>query len=121
MIAVIFELEPRAGAVEAYLDRAAGLVDELAMTPGFISVERYVSLAAPERYLSLSFWRDEAAAQAWRNNQAHRVAQSEGRNGILAQYRLRVAHVLRDYGMTDRAQAPDDSRAHHGSPPLMTR
>ena len=120
MIAVIFELEPREGAAQAYLDLAAGLVEELAMTPGFISVERYASLATPGRYLSLSFWRDEAAAQAWRNNRAHRAAQSAGRNGVLAQYRLRVAHVVRDYGMMDRAQAPDDSRAHHVSPPLMT-
>ena len=36
-----------------------------------------------------------------------------GRAAIFADYRLRVAQVLRDYGMNDRDEAPDDSRRVH--------
>lgn len=111
MIAVIFEVEPHSGSAAHYLDLAAGLRPELEAVDGFLSVERFESLARPGRYLSLSFWRDEAAVCAWRNHEHHRAAQQAGRAGVLANYRLRVAAVLRDYGLHDRAQAPDDSRA----------
>jgi heme-degrading monooxygenase HmoA len=113
MIAVIFELWPGATAQARYFDLAAQLKPTLEQIDGFISVERFESLAAPGKYLSLSFWRDEAAVQAWRNSQAHREAQSEGRAGVLANYRLRVASVLRDYGLHEREEAPQDSRQHH--------
>ena len=112
MIAVIFELTPaRAG---RYFDLAAALKPELERIPGFISVERFESLATPGKYLSLSFWEDEAAVQAWRNTAEHRAAQAEARDGVLADYRLRVAGVIRDYGMGPRAEAPADSRDRHG-------
>lgn len=113
MIAVIFEVEPADS--RRYLDIAASLKPELERIPGFISVERFESLASPGRILSLSFWKDEAAVQAWRNTPEHRTAQAESRGGVFADYRLRVAHVLRDYGMTARAEAPADSRARHGN------
>jgi len=111
VIAVIFEVEPHGGSAARYLDLAAGLRPELEAVDGFLSVERFESLARPGRYLSLSFWRDEAAVRAWRNHEHHRTTQQAGRAGVLANYRLRVAAVLRDYGLHDRAQAPDDSRA----------
>jgi heme-degrading monooxygenase HmoA len=114
MIAVIFELWPGAGQEATYFDLAAQLRPELDTVDGFISIERFESLATPGKYLSLSFWRDEAAVQAWRNRSSHREAQSQGRNGVLAGYRLRVASVLRDYGLGEREQAPADSLAHHG-------
>ncbi|MDO5623388.1 MAG: antibiotic biosynthesis monooxygenase [Pseudomonadota bacterium] len=113
MIAVIFELWPRAGQSERYFDIAASLRDELAAIDGFISVERFESVAAPGKFLSLSFWRDEAAVAAWRNRQPHRAAQTQGRAAVFSDYRLRVAHVLRDYGLHERAQAPHDANAHH--------
>lgn len=113
MIAVIFEVRPADGRTEAYLDLAAKLRDELARMDGFISVERFQSLTDPGKLLSLSFWRDEAAVAGWRNQSRHRATQSAGRSGIFAEYRLRVAAVLRDYGLDDREQAPDDSRVHH--------
>ncbi len=113
MIVVIFELWPGAGQEATYFDLAAQLRPELDEVDGFISVERFESLATPGKYLSLSFWRDEAAVQAWRNQSNHREAQSRGRSGVLAGYRLRVAHVLRDYGLGEREQAPADSLAHH--------
>ena len=114
MIAVIFEVWPRQGCRDAYLDIAAGLRPLLDGIDGFISIERFQSLADPEKVLSLSFWRDEAAVAEWRKLDAHRAAQAKGRNAVFADYRLRVAAVLRDYGMTERADAPDDSRTLHG-------
>jgi heme-degrading monooxygenase HmoA len=81
---------------------------------GFISIERFQSVANPEKILSLSFWRDEAAVRQWRNLEEHRRVQEAGRESIFADYRLRVAEVMRDYGMTERAQAPADSRQTHG-------
>ena len=114
MIAVIFEVWPAEGKRAAYLDIAASLKPRLAEIDGFISVERFESLAEPGKLLSLSFWRDEAAVQAWRNVEQHRLAQEAGRGGIFRDYRLRIAGVIRKYGMTDRAEAPPDSRRRHG-------
>ncbi|WP_370229284.1 antibiotic biosynthesis monooxygenase [Cognatishimia sp.] len=114
MIAVIFEVEIADGQKEGYLDIAAELKPLLQEVDGFISVERFQSLTTPGKLLSLSFFRDEEAVQAWRALTKHRSAQSKGRAGVFKDYRLKVAHVLRDYGMTDRDQAPDDSRAAHG-------
>ncbi|MBY4896821.1 antibiotic biosynthesis monooxygenase [Cupriavidus sp. AU9028] len=114
MIAVIFEVEPAAGRTQAYLDIAARLRPVLESIDGFISVERFQSLTDPNKLLSLSFFRDEAAVQAWRNTAEHRLAQQAGRGGVFGGYRLRVAQVLRDYGMEEREQAPADSKAVHG-------
>jgi heme-degrading monooxygenase HmoA len=113
MIAVIFEVWPAAGRKDDYLAIAASLRAELAAIDGFISVERFHSLTDPGKLLSLSFWRDEEAVKRWRNQQHHRESQAKGRSGIFANYRLRVASVLRDYGLNDRASAPDDSRVVH--------
>lgn len=113
MIAVIFEVRPAEGRRDAYLDLAAKLRDDLLQMDGFISVERFQSLTDPEKLLSLSFWRDEAAVAAWRNQARHRATQTAGRSGVFAEYRLRVAAVLRDYGLEEREQAPPDSRVHH--------
>lgn len=115
MIAVIFEVVPREGRQQAYLDAAAALRPHLAEVDGFISVERFQSLTTPGKLLSLSYWRDEEAVTRWRNLEAHRRTQAFGRGEAFADYRLRVACVLRDYGMHDRDQAPGDSRARHGA------
>jgi heme-degrading monooxygenase HmoA len=114
MIAVIFEVEPAAGKRDAYLDIAADLRPLLDGIDGFLSIERFQSLVDPNRILSLSFWRDEEAVKAWRNTEEHRQAQKAGRGGIFSDYRLRIAHVVRDYGLTERVEAPQDSRALHG-------
>lgn len=113
MIAVIFEVEPHPDRSSAYFDIAAALKPELERMDGFISVERFESLSTPGKYLSLSFWSDEEAVVRWRNLAHHRQAQAAGRSGIFADYRLRVAAVMRDYGLFDRTQAPGDSLAAH--------
>jgi heme-degrading monooxygenase HmoA len=113
VIAVIFEVWPAEGHKDEYLGIAASLRDDLSRIPGFISVERFESLTTPGKMLSLSVFEDEEAVMAWRRTSRHRAAQAAGRAGVFSDYRLRVAGVIRDYGMTDRDQAPADSRAHH--------
>jgi heme-degrading monooxygenase HmoA len=114
MIAVIFEVWPAEGRREEYLELAAALKADLATIDGFISIERFESLTEPGKLLSLSIWRDEAAVAAWRNHAPHRRTQSRGRAGVFRDYRLRVAGLIRDYGMHERReQAPADSRVSH--------
>ena len=114
MIAVIFEVWPAAGRKQTYLDIAAELKPDLEKIDGFLSIERFQSLTDDSKLLSLSFWRDEAAVKAWRTLEHHRQAQHAGRSGVFRDYRLRVASMLRDYGMNERAEAPADSRAVNG-------
>ena len=116
MIAILFELWPAEGRGDDYFGLAAALKDELERIDGFLSVERFQSLTDPAKLLSLSFFRDEAAVRAWRNRPGHRAAQARGRRDILADYRLRVAQVLRDYGKAVRDEAPPDSRRTHAEP-----
>ena len=114
MIAVIFEVRPKPEHRQEYLDIAAELRPLLKRIDGFVSIERFQSLSDPDKLLSISFFRDEAAVRAWRNLAVHRAAQRRGRAGIFATYRLRVAGIIRDYGMSERAGVPDDSRKVHG-------
>ena len=114
MIAVIFEVYPAEGRQEAYLDMAAKMRPLVEEIDGFISVERFESLTTPGKLLSISFFESEEALDQWRQLTAHRSAQKAGREDMFADYRLRVASVIRDYGMNERDQAPDDSKALHG-------
>lgn len=114
MIAVIFEVHISEGQKADYLQIAAALKPQLEQVEGFVSVERFQSLSDPDKLLSLSFFEDEAAVQRWRALEAHRMAQAKGRAGVFDSYRLRVAGVLRDYGMVAREDAPTDSRDIHG-------
>ncbi len=113
MIAVIFEVWPAEDKMRDYLDLAGALRHDLETIDGFISVERFQSITEPGKLLSLSFFRDEEAVQRWRNRPGHRVTQAKGRGGVFLDYRLRVASVLRDYGLNERAEAPSDSLAVH--------
>ena len=108
MIAVIFEVLPTEAGHSLYLNLAAALRPDLDEIDGFISIERFQSLSTPGKILSLSFWRDATSLAAWRAHGDHRAAQKEGRDGVFADYRLRVAAVVRDYGLSDRVQAPSD-------------
>jgi heme-degrading monooxygenase HmoA len=116
MIAVIFEVWPADGRKQEYLDLAAALRPELEKIDGFISVERFQSITDPGKMLSLSIWRDEASVARWRTHAQHRRTQAKGRAGVFSDYRLRVAGVVRDYGMRDRReQAPGDSAVPTGT------
>jgi heme-degrading monooxygenase HmoA len=106
MIAVIFEVEPLSEGRDTYLNIAAQLKPIVENIDGFIALERFESLSTPGKLLSLSWWRDEEAVRAWREMSEHRAAQRAGRERLFANYRLRIAHVVRDYGMNEREQAP---------------
>ena len=106
MHVVIFEVRPKEGRKGDYLDIAASLCSELEQMEGFISVERFASLTDEGKILSLSFWRDEESLVRWRNHAEHQAAQGRGRNEVFQDYRLRIASVVRDYGMHERAEAP---------------
>ncbi len=114
MIAVIFEVWPAEGRTQDYLDIAAKLKPELERIDGFLSIERFESLSEKGKILSLSFWRDDEAVKRWRTVEDHRQAQQAGRHGVFRDYRLRVASVIRDYGMNERLEAPVDSQAVNG-------
>ncbi len=114
MIAVIFEFTPAEGRFPDYKALAEALAEDLRKIDGFISVERFESITNKGKFVSLSFWRDEEAVRQWRSMERHRDAQKKGRGGIFSSYRLRVASVMRDYGMDQRAQAPADSAKVHG-------
>jgi heme-degrading monooxygenase HmoA len=114
MIAVIFEFTPAEGRFKDYMDVVATLKAELAKAEGFISLERFESITNKGKFVSLQFWRDEECVRKWRNLQKHREAQKKGRGGIFKSYRLRIASVLRDYTMDERAQVPEDSLKVHG-------
>ncbi|WP_193170998.1 antibiotic biosynthesis monooxygenase family protein [Nisaea nitritireducens] len=113
MIAVIFEVEPHPDHKDGYLEIAASMRALVDQVDGFISVERFQSLTNEGKLLSLSYFRDEKAVEDWRNLVAHRQAQAQGRDKYFKDYRLRIASVLRDYGMNDREQAPADSKEVH--------
>lgn len=99
MIVVIFEVEINPDQGERYFDLATALRAELEQIDGFLSIERFESLSNEGKYVSLSFWRDRAAVEAWYNRPNHRSAQEQGRAGIFRDYRIRVAEVFRDYDM----------------------
>lgn len=102
MIAVIFEANAIPAQQERYLQLAAELKPELEQIAGFISIERFQSLNTVGKILSLSWWESEESVIAWKQNLKHQVAQFEGRESIFSFYRIRVAHVLRDYSSENR-------------------
>jgi heme-degrading monooxygenase HmoA len=114
VIAVIFEFTPAEGRFSEYMDLVGTLKADLDKAEGFISLERFESITTKGKFVSLQFWRDEEAVRKWRNLQRHREVQAKGRAGIFKSYRLRIAGVVRDYTMDDRAQAPADSVRVHG-------
>ena len=116
MVAVIFEVIPHEEGRAEYLSIAASLREHLHSMPGFISIERFQSLADPDKILSLSFWENEAAVTQWRNQEEHRIAQSLGRGQLFRDYRIRVGSILRDYSLSEREQVPNDSRIAHQEP-----
>jgi heme-degrading monooxygenase HmoA len=114
MIAVIFEFTPAPGRFPDYMELVGQLKPELDKADGFLSLERFESITAPGKFVSLQFWRDDESVAKWRRLQKHREAQKQGRAGIFASYRLRIAGVVRDYSMNERSEAPRDSVAVHG-------
>lgn len=113
MIAVLFEVYLKEEFKSEYLEIATQLRKKLETMNGFISIERFASLQDESKMLSLSYWENEESIKQWRTLMEHREGQSKGRDHIFSDYRIRVAGVIRDYGIDSRAQAPEDSNKHH--------
>jgi len=79
---------------------------------GFISIERFTSRTIPGK---ICRWR-LARRSRWSPGVRwmRTGGKARGRSEVFAGYRLRVASVLRDYGMHEREEAPPDSRRVHG-------
>jgi len=119
MIAMIFEysFDPNAPEVYAeYLSAADEVRTHLPTLDGFLGIERFTSCSEEGKYLALGFFEDEEAVARWRNHPEHRRAQALGRQRFFTDYRLRMAEVVRDYGPSERSQAPRDSRQAHDQP-----
>lgn len=90
--AVIFTNVPSADQ-DGYAEMAQ-LMDELAAEQdgylGHDSARREDGLG-----ITVSYWRDETAIAAWRENARHKAAQKMGRDRWYADYSLRVAKVER--------------------------
>lgn len=102
MIVVVFEVTVKEAVGARYFDLAGELRPKLEAIDGFISVERFESLVTANKYVSLSFWRDMAAVDAWRAQPDHAIAQFAGKKEIFADFRITVAESLRQYSLADR-------------------
>jgi heme-degrading monooxygenase HmoA len=113
MIAAIAEIFLKDNQMQEYTDFAAQLKPLVDKIEGFISNERFQSVADPNKILSLSFWENEESIKQFRNLELHRLAETKSRESIFSDYRIRIANVSRDYGMVDRKEAPTDSKMFH--------
>jgi len=113
MIVMIFEFTASEKHFDEYMSEAAALRPLVSSIKGFISVERFESKTTPGKFVSIGFFEDEDAVREWRNLPEHRHAQQLGRARLFESYRLRIASVIRDYSMSDREEAPHDSRLMH--------
>lgn len=115
-MAMIFEFSfdlDNPGAYAEYLTESAELRKSLPSLAGFEGIQRYESVNEPGTFVAIGFFRDEAAVTTWRNTTEHRRVQTLGRDRLFTNYRLRMAEVVRDYGPSERTEAPIDSQAFH--------
>jgi len=117
--AVVFEVQTTAETHEMYLGTAQKLRPMLDTIPGFLSIERSSSLLKDHCLLSLSYWADEAALVQWRNTGEHHAAQQAGRDGIFADYRLRVGPVL--FENRNLSDIPAEPASCYNRPPFHSR
>jgi heme-degrading monooxygenase HmoA len=101
VFSVIFEVHPKPGQWDAYLDNAKMLRPELMQVEGFVDNVRYTSLTRDGWILSLSNWRNEKAVVRWRTTMRHHMVQEKGRSEILRDYHLRVGQITRDTRIPD--------------------
>jgi heme-degrading monooxygenase HmoA len=96
VIAVIFT-STRSAVDEAGYRAMAERMDALAREQdGFVSL---VSVRDPQTRagITVSYWRDESSAQAWKQVAEHLQAQQEGRDRWYTEYSTTVAEVTRSY------------------------
>jgi len=94
-LAVIFTSLRTAGD-GGYAQTAEEMVRLASGQDGFLGVE---SARDPEGLgITVSYWRDEAAVRAWREQADHLTAQAAGKARWYRAYRIRVCRVEREYG-----------------------
>ena len=96
MFAVMFEVRPKKERWDDYLALAQQLRPKLEAIDGFIANERFKSLRAEGKLLSLSIWRDEKAVIRWRTHAEHHDVQKKGRFEVFEDYHLRVGEIVFD-------------------------
>ncbi len=77
-----------------YFQMTERMVELAAQQPGFLGVES----ARDGLGLTVSYWLNESAAAAWKDQAEHLMAQIRGRRDWYRNYRVRIATVTRDYG-----------------------
>lgn len=97
MIAVLFEAIAVAEKRDRYFQLAEQLKPLLSDIDGFISIERFQSTANPDKFISLSWWKDEEAIKHWKKNVQHKLAQDEGKSTIFSFYKINVLTSTREY------------------------
>ena len=97
MIAVLFEARAVAEKRDRYFQLAEQLKPLLSDIDGFISIERFQSTTNPDKFISLSWWKDEEAIKHWKKNLQHKLAQDEGKSTIFSFYKVNVLTSTREY------------------------
>jgi len=97
MIAVLFEAMAVSEKRDRYFQLAEQLKPLLSDIDGFISIERFQSTTNPEKFISLSWWKDEEAIKHWKKNVHHKLAQDEGKSTIFSFYKINVLTSTREY------------------------
>jgi heme-degrading monooxygenase HmoA len=92
-VAVIFT-SVRTALDAGYQAMTKSMEDLARRQDGFLGIES----AREDVGVTVSYWRDEDAATAWKAVAAHLVAQERGRRDWYCQYKVRVATVAREYG-----------------------
>jgi len=95
-VAVLFSSQ-RTDEDPAGYDAMAAEMERLgALQPGYLGIES--ARGAGGFGITISYWRDAAAARAWKAVAEHLGAQRLGRERWYRAYRVRVAEVAREYG-----------------------
>jgi heme-degrading monooxygenase HmoA len=85
---------------DGYAAMAEAMDALAAEQPGFLGHE----FARDGLGISVVYFRDLESIAAWRENARHKIAQQAGRERWYQAYKVRIAHVERDYGF-ERDQA----------------
>jgi heme-degrading monooxygenase HmoA len=94
-VAVIFVAQRTEHDEEGYQIAAARMVALAAMQPGFAGID---SVRGEDGLgITVSYWQDDEAAKAWRDNAEHSVIRDTGRGRWYTDYSLHVAEITRSY------------------------
>ncbi|MFW2831628.1 antibiotic biosynthesis monooxygenase [Sphingomonas sp. ID0503] len=94
-VAVIFANQRTTADAEGYAAAAAAMVAAAERQPGYLGIH---SVRDESGFgITVSYWADDAAAQAWRDDPAHSAIRGQGRAGWYEWYDLQVATVIRAY------------------------